>query len=57
MVGTRLAVPPAVASSNRGLFLGLVIGVAYVSCDSCSRGRWLAVPLGVHPEPGVLFLL
>lgn len=52
-----LAVPPAVASSNRGLFLGLIIGIAYVAVRLLLRGRWLAfVVVGVLSS-GVVFLL
>ena len=49
--------PPAVASSNRGLFLGLIIGVGYVSVRLLLRGRWLPF-LGVCIlSAGVWFLL
>lgn len=42
MLGSALAVPPAVASSNRGLFLGLILGIGYVSVRLLLRGRWLS---------------
>lgn len=57
MVGAGLAVPPAVASSNRGLFVGLIISIAYVSVRLLLRGRWIAF-LGVCIlSSGVMFLL
>lgn len=57
MVGAGLAVPPAVASSNRGLFLGLAVGVAYVSLRLLLRGRWLGFLWVCILSSGVLFLL
>jgi hypothetical protein len=35
------AVPPAVATTNRGLFLGLAIGIGYVLIRLALRGHWL----------------
>lgn len=57
MVGAALAVPPAVASSNRGLLLGLVICIAYVSVRLLLRGRWLAFLWVCILSSGMLFLL
>jgi hypothetical protein len=57
MVGAGLAVPPAVASSNRGLFLGLIIGIAYVAVRLLLRGRWLGFLWVCILSSGVLFLL
>ena len=57
MVGAGLAVPPAVASSNRGLFLGLIVCVAYVSVRLLLRGRWLGFLWVCILSSGVLFLL
>lgn len=35
------AVPPAVATTNRGLFVGLAIGIGYVLIRLLLRGHWL----------------
>lgn len=37
------AIPPAVATTNRGLFLGLAATIVYVAIRLMFRGRWLAV--------------
>jgi hypothetical protein len=37
------SIPPAVATTNRGLFVGLAGGVAYVLFRLLLRGRWLSV--------------
>ncbi|MDY0907919.1 O-antigen ligase domain-containing protein [Microbacterium sp. CFBP9034] len=41
--GLVAIIPPAVASSNRGMFLGLGIGVVYVMLRLLLRARWLAL--------------
>ncbi len=35
------AVPPAVATTNRGLFVGLAVGIGYVLLRLLARGHWL----------------
>ena len=57
MVGGVFAVPPAVASTNRGLFLGIVIGIGYVVLRLLLRGRWLAFLWVCILSSAVLFLL
>jgi polysaccharide biosynthesis protein PslJ len=57
MVGGILAVPPAVASTNRGLFLGIIVGVGYVVVRLLLRGRWLAFLWVCILSSAVLFLL
>lgn len=41
MVGTGLAIPPAIATTNRGLFVGLAVAVVYVLGRLLLRGKWL----------------
>jgi hypothetical protein len=44
LVGGLVAViPPAVATSNRGLFLGLAGGIVYIMLRLILRGRWRAL--------------
>ena len=57
MVGGVLAVPPAVASTNRGLYLGIIVGVGYVVVRLLLRGRWLAFLWVCILSSAVLFLL
>lgn len=52
-----IAVPPAVASSNRGLFLGLGVGIGYVAVRLLLRGHWLSFVWVCILSSGVLFLL
>ena len=57
MIGAALAVPPAVASTNRGLFIGIIVGIAYVVVRLLIRGRLLAFLWVCVLSSGVLFLL
>jgi polysaccharide biosynthesis protein PslJ len=57
LLGAGLAVPPAVASSNRGLFVGLIVVVAYVAVRLLLRGRWIPFLAVCILSSGVLFLL
>ena len=41
MIGILASIPPAVASSNRGLFIGLVVAVVYVLIRLLFRGKIL----------------
>lgn len=43
VIAVIVAIPPAVATTNRGLFLGLAIGVIYVVVRLILRGKWLAM--------------
>lgn len=43
VAGIVAAIPPAVATSNRGLFIGLAGGVVYVMLRLALRGRWIAL--------------
>jgi len=42
-IGLVLAIPPAIATSNRGLFLGLIVAVAYVLLRLAGRELWMPV--------------
>ncbi|MFS0912065.1 O-antigen ligase family protein [Microbacterium sp. 179-I 3D2 NHS] len=42
VIAVIAAVPPAVATTNRGLFLGLAVGVVYVVIRLAMLGKWLA---------------
>ena len=57
VAAAALAVPPAVASSNRGLFIGVLTGIAYVLLRLIFRGRWIAVAWVAAFAGGVAFLL
>lgn len=57
MMGAVVAVPPAVASSNRGLFLGILIGLGYVVIRLLLRGHWLAFLWVCILSSAVMFLL
>lgn len=57
LFGAALAVPPAVASSNRGLFIGVAVGLAYVVIRLLLRGKWLAFLWVCVLSSGVMFLL
>lgn len=46
IIGLLAAIPPAIATTNRGLFLGLGAAVVYVMVRLLLRGRWRAF-LGV----------
>jgi hypothetical protein len=39
-IGILAAVPPAIATSNRGLFVGIAVAVAYVLVRLARRGQW-----------------
>lgn len=41
MVGLVAAIPPAIATTNRGLFVGLIVAVTYVLLRLVMRGKWL----------------
>lgn len=41
MIGLLAAVPPAIATTNRGLFVGLIAAVGYVLFRLMLRGKWL----------------
>jgi hypothetical protein len=41
MVGLLALVPPAIATTNRGLFIGLIISVVYVLVRLLLRGKWI----------------
>jgi len=56
MLGLLAAVPPAIATTNRGLFVGLAAAVAYVLFRLCLRGKWLPF-LWVGSLSLVLFLI
>lgn len=43
VIGIALSIPPAIATTNRGLFLGIAVGVGYVLLRLLFRGKW--VPL------------
>jgi hypothetical protein len=43
VAGLVAVIPPAVATSNRGLFLGLAGGIVYVMLRLILRGRWRAL--------------
>jgi hypothetical protein len=57
LYGAALAVTPAVASSNRGLFIGILVSLAYVVIRLLLRGKWLAFLWVCILSSGVLFLL
>ena len=57
LVGGLLAsIAPAVATSNRGLFIGLAVAIAYVVLRLAGRGQWLPV-LGVAALSTALVVL
>lgn len=41
--GIAAAIPPSIATSNRGLFLGLAVGIGYMVVRLAFRGKWLGV--------------
>lgn len=41
VIGICASIPPAVATTNRGLFVGLIIVVAYVLLRLLFRGKWV----------------
>lgn len=41
MIGLVATIPPAIATTNRGLFVGLIVGVVYVLGRLVLRGKWL----------------
>ncbi|MFC0682444.1 hypothetical protein ACFFGH_31830 [Lysobacter korlensis] len=40
LAGLLAAVPPAIATTNRGLFIGILVAVGYVLVRLVFRGRW-----------------
>lgn len=42
IAGLLALIPPAIATTNRGLFVGLGVGVFYVMIRLAARGRWAA---------------
>lgn len=57
MIGAAAAAAPAIASSNRGLFLGLGVAIGYVVLRLLIRGKWLAFVWVCVLASGVLGLL
>lgn len=41
MLGIVASVPPAIATTNRGLFVGLIAAVGYVLVRLLARGKWV----------------
>ncbi|MET0933505.1 MAG: O-antigen ligase domain-containing protein [Mycetocola sp.] len=41
IIGIALSIPPSIATTNRGLFVGLAIVVAYVLLRLLFQGKWL----------------
>jgi hypothetical protein len=41
MLGIAAAIPPAIATTNRGLFVGLIAAVCYVLFRLLARGKWV----------------
>ena len=42
LIGLLAAIPPAIATTNRGLWIGLALAVVYVIVRLAMRGHWLA---------------
>lgn len=59
VLGSLAAVPPAIATSNRGLFVGIAIGVAYVALRAAGRGAWtqLIAVLGLGTAMALILTL
>jgi len=43
VIGVVASIPPAIATTNRGLFIGLAVAVVFVMLRLLLRGRWLAL--------------
>ncbi|WBU38831.1 O-antigen ligase domain-containing protein [Homoserinibacter sp. YIM 151385] len=57
VLGSLAAVPPAIASSNRGLFVGVAIAVAYVLVRALARGALAQVLAVAILAAGMALLL